>query len=130
MKKNLLVVLTAAALIVSSVAYAAVNGSPVMRKQGKTYIVNTTTLCNTRGFRGSTPLEVYIKGNKVVKVVALKNSESPNFFGKVVKGLLPKMAGRNINKAASVDDVSGATFSSRAVKANVAAAVRYYQQHK
>lgn len=101
-----------------------------MRRQGGTYIVNTTTICNQRGFRGTTPLEVYIKGNKVVKVVALKNQESPQFFSKIVNGLLPKMAGKSLSKASTVDGVTGATFSSRAVKANVAAAVAYYKKHK
>lgn len=129
MKKNFLTVV-AATLLATVMAFAAVSGNPVMRREGKTYIVNTTTLCNQRGFRGPTPLEVYIKSGKVVKVVPLKNQESPQFFGKVVKGLLPKMAGKSISKAASVDGVSGATFSSRAVKANVAAAVNYYKKHK
>lgn len=128
--RKYLTLMAAAIVIASGIAVAATNAQPVMRRDGKTYIVNTTTLCNTRGFRGTTPLEVYIKGNKVVKVVALRNQETPKFFDKVRSGLLPKMVGKNINKAASVDGVSGATFSSRAVKANVAAAVKYYKEHK
>ena len=54
-----------------------------------TYVVNTTSLAkDVRGFRGNTPLNVYIKGNKVVKVEALSNQETPNFFNKVKQGLL------------------------------------------
>ena len=128
--KKIVLSVAVAVVVATSVALAAVNGGGVMRKQGKTYIVNTTTLCNQRGFHGTTPLEVYIQGNKVVKVVPLKNQETPQFFGKVQNGLIPKFAGKNINRAASVDGVSGATFSSRAVKANVAAAVAYYKKHK
>ena len=76
------------------------------------------------------PLWKYIKGNKVVKVVALKNSETPQVFSKVTSQLLPKMAGKSLSKASAVDGITGATYSSRAVKANVAAAVAYYKKHK
>lgn len=49
------------------------------------------------------------------------------------QGLLPKFAGMKLStaaKASEVDGVTGATMSSRAVKKNVAAAVKYYQTHK
>lgn len=128
--KKTLSALALAIVIASGFAFAAGNGNNVMRKEGSTYIVNTTTLCNQRGFRGPTPLEVYIKGNKIVKVVPLKNSESPQYFAKVTKGLIPKMAGKSLTKASKVDGVTGATYSSKAVKANVAAAVKYYKAHK
>lgn len=129
MKKNFLAV-ALAVVIASGVALAAVSGGSVMRKQGSTYIVNTTTLCSQRGYHSTTPLEVYIKGNKVVKVVALKNSETPQVFSKVTSQLLSKMAGKSLSKASAVDGITGATYSSRAVKANVAAAVAYYKKHK
>lgn len=129
LKKNVLVI-TAAVTLTSTVAVAGFGGPGVMRKQGNTYIVNTTTLCNTRGYKGATPLEVHISGNKVVKVVALKNQESPKYFNRVAAELLPRMSGKSLSKAARVDGVSGATMSSRAVKANVQAAVSYYKKHK
>ena len=69
-------------------------------------------------------------GNKVVKVVPLRNQESPQFFSKVTSGLVPKFAGKSLTAAQTVDGVSGATYSSRAVKANVAAAIAYYKKHK
>lgn len=98
-----------------------------------TYVVNTTTLAkDVRGFRGNTPLNVYIKGNKVVKVEALSNQETPNFFNKVKQGLLQKWNGMKTAKAstATVDGVTGATFSSKAVKENVKRGVKYYMTHK
>ena len=98
-----------------------------------TYIVNTTTLCrDVKGFRGATPVEIYIKRNKIVKLVALPNSETPKFFAKVRNSLLPKWAGLKVKTAAAkdIDGVSGATYSSHAVKQNVAAGLRYYQSHK
>lgn len=128
--KKIVLSLAAVAVLATTLSFASINGGQVMRKQGSTYIVNTTNLCNQRGFRGTTPLEVYIKGNKVVKVVPLKNQESPQFFSKVINGLVPKFAGKSLSAAQKVDGVSGATYSSRAVKANVAAAIAYYKKHK
>ena len=103
-----------------------------MHKQADgTYVVNTTTLAaNVRGYKGATPLEVHIKKNKVVKVVALKNNETPQYFAQVTSKMLPKFSDKSISKVGSVDAVSGATISSKAVKANVEAAVKYYKAHK
>lgn len=42
----------------------ATTASAQMTKKGKTYTVNTTTLCNARGFKGTTPLLVTFKGGK------------------------------------------------------------------
>ncbi len=124
----------AAVTLVSGAALAAGKGKGdnVMTKQKDgTYVVNTTTLAsNVRGYVGSTPLEVYIKKNKVVKVVALPNKETPKIFAKVKSGMLPKYAGKKTSAVSSVDGVTGATYSSKAVKANVEAAVKYYKAHK
>ena len=98
-----------------------------------TYVVNTTTLAkDVKGFRGNTPLNIYIKGGKVVKIEPLANHETPNFFNKVKMGLLKKWYGMKTSKTASanVDGVTGATFSSKAVKENVKRGVKYYQTHK
>ena len=121
--------------ITGSVAFAAVQQEKVMYKQADgTYVVNTTTLTpNVKGFKGATPVEVYIKNNKVVKVVPLPNQESPRYFNTVKENLLPKFEGMKVTKAAKaeqVDGATGATFSSRAIKANVAAAVAYYKKNK
>ena len=124
----------AAVTLVSGAALAAGKGKGdnVMTKQKDgTYVVNTTTLAsNVRGYVGSTPLEVYIKKNKVVKVVALPNKETPKIFAKVKSGMLPNYAGKKTSAVSSVDGVTGATYSSKAVKANVEAAVKYYKAHK
>ena len=81
------------ALVMSTgLAVAVGQSDKVMQRQSDgTYVVNTVTLCPTvRGFKGATPLFVYIKGGKVVKVEAQRNQESPKFFQKVRQGLLPK----------------------------------------
>lgn len=119
-------------LTTAGFAFAAAGDDNVMRKQADgTYVVNTTTLAaNVRGYKGATPLEVHIKKNKVVKVVALKNNETPQYFAQVTSKMLPKFGDKSISKVGSVDAVSGATISSKAVKANVEAAVKYYKAHK
>lgn len=119
-------------LTTAGFAFAAAGDDNVMRKQADgTYVVNTTTLAaNVRGYKGATPLEVHIKKNKVLKVVALKNNETPQYFAQVTSKMLPNFSGKSISKVGSVDAVSGATISSKAVKANVEAAVKYYKAHK
>ena len=119
-------------LCVCSIAFASVFQDKPMRKLSNgTYVVNTTTLApNVKGFRGATPLEVHIKNNKIMKVVALPNQETPNYFAKVKGLLLPKFAGKSTLKPIQVDGITGATFSSKAVKDNVSAAVRYYKANK
>lgn len=134
MKTKMMIAAVAVATLVSGAALAAgkSKGDNVMTKQKDgTYVVNTTTLAaNVRGYVGATPLEVYIKKNKVVKVVALPNKETPKIFAKVKSGMLPKYAGKKTSAVSSVDGVTGATYSSKAVKANVEAAVKYYKAHK
>ena len=107
--------------------------SGVMTKQTDgTYVVNTTTLSSAEGYRGKTPLEVHIKNNKIVKIVPLKNHETPKYFAMVKKTLLPKYAGMKTSKVekTKIDGVTGATYSSDAVIANVKAAVNYYKKNR
>lgn len=132
MKTKMMIAAVAAATLVSGAALTAGKGDDVMTKlKDGTYVVNTTTLAsNVRGYLGATPLEVYIKKNKVVKLVALPNKETPKIFAKVKSGMLPKYAGKKTSAVSAVDGVTGATYSSKAVKANVEAAVKYYKAHK
>ena len=94
----------------------------VMKKQSDgIYVVNTSTLCQARGYQSTTPVEVYIKSGKVVKVVPLKNTETPGYFKKAVKGLLGLFEGLKVSKAheltevAKVDGCTGATMNTRVV---------------
>lgn len=131
MKKTLLTFV--AALVVSLAA----NADDVMKKtKDGTYVVNTTTLCKAKGYKGATPLEVHIKGGKVVKVVSLPNQETKNYYAKVEKNLVGKFAGQKVAKASKlatqqkVDGCTGATYSTKAVQQNVQAALDYYKKHK
>ena len=127
MKKTLLSVLLAVAFVTAS-AHA------VMRKEKDgTYVVNTTTLAqDVEGYNGPTPGEVYIKKNKIVKVVPLKSQEGPKYVAKVKKDMLPKYEQMNVKKGTvqDVDAVTGATFTSKAVQENIRRAVAYYKKHK
>lgn len=127
MKKTLLSVLLAVAFVTAS-------AQDVMRKEKNgTYIVNTTTLAqDVEGYNGPTPVEVYIKKNKIVKVVPLKSQEGPKYVAKVKKDMLPKYEQMNVKKGTvqDVDAVTGATFTSKAVQENIRRAVAYYKKHK
>ena len=127
MKKTLLSVLLAVAFVTAS-------AQDVMRKEKDgTYVVNTTTLAqDVEGYNGPTPVEVYIKKNKIVQVVPLKSQEGPKYVAKVKKDMLPKYEQMNVKKGTvqDVDAVTGATFTSKAVQENIRRAVAYYKKHK
>ena len=127
MKKTLIAVLLAVAFVTAS-------AQDVMRKEKDgTYVVNTTTLAqDVEGYNGPTPVEVYIKKNKIVKVVPLKSQEGPKYVAKVKKNMLPQYEQMNVKKGTvqEVDAVTGATFTSNAVKENIRRAVDYYKKHK
>ena len=108
-----------------------VNSEPITRSSDTT-VVNTTEISKTvRGFKGATPVEIYIKKNKIVKVEALPNRETPQYFAKA-KVLLKQFEGKTVKKAAQmeVDGVSGATYSSRALIKNVQQGLNYYKSKK
>lgn len=126
--KRLLIIM-ALALVVSG-AWA----QDVMKKlDDGTYVVNTTTLTeDVKGYQGPTPVEVHVKKDAIVKVVPLKNMETPKFFTRVKREMLVKYEGLSVKKFAQtkVDGVTGATMSSNAIKENVGRGVDYYMKNK
>ena len=127
MKKTMLTMLLMAAVDTSS-------AQEVMKKEKDgTYVVNTTTLAqDVEGYNGTTPVEIYIQKNKIVKVVPLKSQEGPKYVAKVKKQVLPQYEGANVKKGTvlEVDAATGATFTSNAIKENVKRGVEYYKKHK
>lgn len=131
MKKKTMMQSLALTAVMVLLASAMPATDPVTQEDGAT-VVNTTTLAkDVRGFKGETPVKIYIKKGKVVKVVALKNRETPQFFSKA-KAVLAKFEGLRTSKAAKikVDGVSGATYSSKALVQNVQAGLKYYNTHR
>lgn len=106
----------------------------VMRKEKDgTYVINTTTLAqDVEGYNGPTPVEIHINKNKIVKVVLLKSQETPKYNARIKKNLLPQYEGMKITKKqqVNVDGLTGATFTSDAVKENVRRGLDYYWTHK
>lgn len=133
-KKSLIMKKTFVTLLLMT-AFIAAEAQQVMRKEKDgTYIVNTTTIANdVEGYAGPTPVEVYIKKNKIVKVVPLKTMDGPKYVAKVKNGMLTKYEGMKIEKKAplpKVDGVTGATFTSDAMREHINRAIEYYKKHK
>ncbi len=124
--------LSALAIAGSTLFMSAAQDESVITKSGDTTVVNTKTIGGSvKGFKGTTPVKIYIRKNKVVKVEALPNRESPNFFSRA-KAILNSWSGKSVDKASKmeVDAVSGATFSSTALIKNVQLGLEYYKKNK
>lgn len=94
-------------------------------------VVNTTHLANgITGYGGKVPLEITVKDGKVVHVKALPNNETPDFFNEA-STLLNRWNGKTVKEAldTEVDAVSGATFSSKAIIANMKHGLEYVSNH-
>ncbi len=127
-KKSHFALFAAAALLLSSFIAA----DAVLTKEGKTTIVNTTTLTKSvRGFHGPTPVKIYIKGNKVQKIETLPNQEGKKYFA-IAQKVLTQFEGKSVSKVEKmqVDAKTGATFSTKALIQNVQTGVKYYKSHK
>ena len=95
------------------------------------FVVNTKPLAkDVQGYGGPVPLKIHIKDGRVAAVEAEPNAESPDFFNRA-KELLNHWQGKSVDEAMSeeVDAVSGATFSSKAIIANMQRGLAYAKQH-
>lgn len=98
-------------------------------------IVNTTNIVSgIKGFAGATHLEIYINSNREIeKVIPLKNNETPKFFKSLEEnGLYSKWIGLTPEEAlsTSIDAISGATYSSKAVIKTFNSAMEYVIDNK
>ena len=94
------------------------------------FVVNTKPLAkDVQGYGGPVPLKIHIKDGRVAAVEAEPNAESPDFFNRA-KELLNHWQGKSVDEALAeeVDAVSGATFSSRAIIANMQRGLAYAKQ--
>lgn len=102
--------------------------TPVITFVDNGIIINTSTLASdVKGYGGPVPLEIKIVDNKITAITPLRNAETPGFFERVQQELIPQWIDVPIDETASrqIDAVSGATFSSKAVIANIKAGAQY-----
>ena len=92
-------------------------------------VINSSSLAkDILGFSGRTPVKLHVKDDVIQKLEVLPNTETPSFWDEVVKsGLLEHWNGKTLSEAAveQIDAVSGATFSSMAIIANVQRAAQH-----
>ena len=95
------------------------------------FVVNTKPLAkDVQGYGGPVPLKIHIKDGRVAAVEAEPNAESPDFFNRA-KELFNHWQNKSVDEALAeeVDAVSGATFSSKAIIANMQRGLAYAKQH-
>ena len=119
--------------LISALCLAFAPEEPVMSEKDGMILVNTTTLCaKYEGYNGPTPLVIYLKDKKVVKVEALPNRETPQYFLLLEdEKFFSRWNGLTASEAAEleVDTVSGATWSSDAIIHNVRKGLIYYLEN-
>lgn len=99
----------------------------IERLEDGSIMVNTSQLdLDIRGYNGPVPLKIRIDpSGKVASIAVMDNSESPEFLQHALDGgLLEQWIGRDAGQilaATDADAVSGATYSSKAIIANVRA---------
>lgn len=115
----------------SSAAPTANNDTLTVMPDGA-IVVNTRLLAkDVQGYGGQVPLRIHIdKGGVVDSIEAEPNAESPDFFNHA-SAILAQWQGKTVDEAMAeeVDAVTGATFSSCAIIANVQRGLAYAKQH-
>lgn len=115
----------------SSTALTANNDTLTVMPDGA-IVVNTRLLAkDVQGYGGQVPLRIHIdKGGVVDSIEAEPNAESPDFFSHA-SALFGKWQGKTVDEAMAeeVDAVTGATFSSRAIIANMKRGLAYAKRH-
>ena len=109
----------------------AATGDTLRTMADGTVVVSTQYLAkDVMGYGGTVPLEISLKDGVVTGVKALENSETPDFFEEAAT-LLDRWNGLSIGdaQALQVDVVSGATFSSKAIIANMQRGLDYAAQN-
>lgn len=116
-----------------SAAVAANNDTLSVQPDGS-FIVNTKPLAkDVQGYGGPVPLRIHVSKDGVVAAIeAEPNAETPDFFNQA-KLLLTRWQGKTVDVAMAetdkVDAVSGATFSSNAIIANMQRGLAYANRH-
>lgn len=93
------------------------------------FVINTSEIGkDIMGYRSTTPVEIIVADGKITKIKPLPNNETPEFIGAVRNSdLFETLDGKTLQEAAGthIDAVSGATYTSNAVIANIKTGVDY-----
>ncbi len=93
-RKYFSLILGASFALFSLTLMSASTEDQVITQENGVTIINTTSLTkDVKGFKGATPVKIFIKKNKVIKVEALPNKETPKFFARL-KDLLTAWDGK------------------------------------
>ena len=115
-------------------AYVIPTDAPILTKNSDgSYLVNTSGLCkDVKGYKDLVPVEITIKKDKVEKIEVLKNNDGAKYMAMASRGIIDKFIGLKVKKAtaAQADAVTGATFTSNALIANINAGLNYYLKNK
>lgn len=98
--------------------------SPGLWTLSKNHYILSTYPYNTKtyGYAGNTPLFIEIKDNKIKKIIAAENDETPGFWNRVIQTkILDSWNGLSLKEVSTikVDAVSGATYSSTSIIENI-----------
>ncbi len=100
---------------------------PITALSDGSLIINTSSLTDAVGYSGPVPLEITIRDGRIDGIKALPNSETPSFFNRA-SDLFSRYIGMTVREAADLqpDGISGATYSSSAVIANMDAGLDFF----
>ncbi len=120
-------------ILIAGLLALAATTSPVKKQADGTVTINTTTLKADEGCFGPTPVIIHLDAQeRVSKIEALPNGETPSYWSLVMEKLSTVWNGLPASEAASleVDAVTGATYSSEGLISNVRSGLIYYLQSK
>ena len=132
MKIEMLIMMVSGAMMVNA-QNVSTEEPTIIKEENGTYVISTAQIAkDVIGYKGPTPVKIRIKNNRVIGVELLPNDETPRYVQMVVdSGLTKRWNGLKVSEieTTDVDAVTGATYTSRAVKKNVKAGVKYYNEN-
>ncbi len=135
MKRHRIIILGFALWALGMLAASCSSPDPAISKVDGMYVVDTSLIEDNdiQGFKGPTPILVYIKDGSVVKVERKGEwKEGQRHIDRVFEGIGHSWDGKSLSEAgdSEVDAVSGSTFTSKGLIENVNLALEYYMSKK
>lgn len=102
---------------------------PIIENPDGTIIINTTPLTkDIIGYNGPTPVQITLRDGKITRITALKNIETPEYYGAVINSnLFDTWYGKTLEESVKIhpDGVAGASYTSAAYIRNIEAGINY-----